>query len=586
MAFDGITIAAIVKELDDKLSGGRLTKISQPEKEEIIFTIKNAGEQHRLFFSVSASLPLVYLTSVNKQGPLSAPNFCMVLRKYLQGAKIKSVSQPGLERVIEIDMEHLDEMGDICIRKLKFELMGKYSNLILCDQNSKILDSLKHVSSMMSSVREVLPGREYFIPQTIEKTNALKTDYNEFAALLIKEAQPAYKRIYSAYTGISPFIAIELCNSAGIDDRFMSNNLSGEQIKCLYSSFESLMKIITEQNFTPVILSENNKWTEYAVTPLCSYPKESITEFDSVSEMLQTFYEHRNVTDVMRQKTAALRKQLQTTLERDYKKLDLQIKQLNDAKKREKYRIYGELLNTYGYELQDGAKSACVLNYYTNEQITIPLNEQKNIKENAKQYFDKYVKMKRAQEALTKQVEETQKEIDYLEGIQTFLQFAKTEADLNQIRQELYEKHYIRKRPEKSKVQEKNPFLHYRTEEGYDIYVGRNNLQNEELTHKFATGNDWWFHAKGVPGSHVIVKASFENPAKEWDMPDKVFEAAACLAAIFSKNKEQDKVEVDYLRKKNVKHPAGSEPGFVVYYTNFSMVIDTNIERFALTLLN
>lgn len=586
MAFDGITMAALADELQRKLTDGRITKISQPEKDEVILTIKNAAEQYRLFLCASPSLPLVYLTDTNKQSPMSAPNFCMVLRKHLQGAKILSVEQPGLERVLTISMEHLDEMGDVCVRKLVFELMGKYSNLILCDSNDRMIDSLKHVSGMMSSVREVLPGRDYFIPKTQEKEDALLLDQTFFYHMLSNSAAPVCKTIYTSYTGISPFIAQELCNRCDVDDRIPANQLSSEQCDRLFEAFTELIQAVLTRNFKPVIIRENRSLKEFAVTELTSYQADSIESYEDVSAMLQSFYESRNVQDSMRQKTVHLRKLLQTILEKDYKKLDLQSKQLADAEKRETYRIYGELLNAYGYDVAEGAKSATVLNYYTNEEVTIPLDEKKSVKENAKFYFDKYVKMKRTLEALEVQIEETKKEIAYLESVQTFVNFAISKEDIEQIRQELYEKHYIRKKPEKAKGKLKNAPLHYRTQEGYDIYVGRNNIQNEELTHKFATGNDWWFHAKGVPGSHVVVKAPFENPATEWDMPDEVFEAAAALAAIYSKNKEQDKVEVDYLRKKHVKRPAGGDAGFVVYYTNYSMVIETNIERFTLTLLS
>ncbi|MBE5878360.1 MAG: fibronectin/fibrinogen-binding protein [Lachnospiraceae bacterium] len=585
MAFDGITMAAVTNELQQKLKDGRVVKISQPEREEIILTVKNAGVQYRLFLCASPSLPLVYLTDNAKPSPMTAPNFCMVLRKHLQGARILSVTQPELERVLIISMEHLDEMGDLCVRKLVFELMGKYSNLILCDSNDLVIDSMKHVSGMMSSVREVLPGRAYFIPKTQNKDNPLTVGEAQFIDKLKSVSAPVYKAIYTSYTGMSPFIAQEICNQCDIDDRIIAGALSQAQLEKLYQYFDALMNAVKECRFSPVILQENNSMKEFAVTEILSYPKEVQISYTDPSAMLRTFYESKNTQDTMRQKSVHLRKQIQTILEKDYKKLDLQLKQLDDAQQKDTYRIYGELLNTYGYDIDEGAKKATVLNYYTNESVTIPLDENKSIKENAKRYFDKYVKLKRTQEALAVQIEDTKKEIEYLESVQTFMQFAVSKDDLDQIRQELYENHYIRKKPEKGKNKLKNPPLHYRTKEGYDIYVGRNNLQNDELTHKFATGNDWWFHAKGVPGSHVIVKAPFENQAIEWDMPDEVFEAAAALAAIYSKNKEQDKVEVDYLRKKNVKRPAGGEAGFVVYYTNYSMVIETNIERFTLTLV-
>ncbi len=586
MAFDGITIACMVHELSEKLVGGRITKISQPEKEEVLLTVKSLAGQHRLFISASASLPLIYLTEENKPAPMTAPNFCMVLRKYLQGGRVVEISQPGLERVIQIKVEHLDEMGDTCIRVLCFELMGKYSNLILCDDKNVILDSLKHVSAVMSSVREVLPQREYFIPVTVEKKDALTTTYEEFAGLAKESRQAPFKMIYQSYTGISPFMAREMCNNADVDDRIMAGDLEDDVVQRLYDAFDQVMNKVKTKDYAPCMIMENGKVKEFAVMDIPSYPSEQKQAFDSVSKLLFDFYASKNKEDVMRQKSLNLRKTLQTILERDYKKLDLQKKQLQDAGEREKYKIYGELLNAYGYQLQDGAKEAKVLNYYTNEEVTIPLDETLSIKENAVRFFDKYGKMKRTEEALAVQTKENEAEIAYLESVQTFLNLASTKADLQQIQAELSERGFIKKSYDKKNKKVVNKPLHYVMYDEYDIYVGKNNLQNEEVTFKMANGNDWWFHAKGVPGSHVIVKSRNANPATEWDMPDEVFEAAACLAAVYSKNGGQEKAEVDYIRKKHVKRPGGGEAGFVVYYTNFSMMIETNLQRFALTQIN
>lgn len=586
MAFDGITIACMVHELSEKLVGGRITKISQPEKEEVLLTVKSLAGQHRLFISASASLPLIYLTEENKPAPMTAPNFCMVLRKYLQGGRVVEISQPGLERVIQIKVEHLDEMGDTCIRVLCFELMGKYSNLILCDDKSIILDSLKHVSAVMSSVREVLPQREYFIPVTVEKKDALTTTYEEFVGLAKESRQAPFKMIYQSYTGISPFMAREMCNNADVDDRIMAGDLEDAAVQRLYEAFDQVMNKVKTKDYAPCMIMENGKVKEFAVMDIPSYPSEQKQAFDSVSKLLFDFYASKNKEDVMRQKSLNLRKTLQTILERDYKKLDLQKKQLQDAGEREKYKIYGELLNAYGYQLQDGAKEAKVLNYYTNEEVTIPLDETLSIKENAVRFFDKYGKMKRTEEALAVQTKENEAEIAYLESVQTFLNLASTKADLQQIQAELSERGFIKKSYDKKNKKVVNKPLHYVMCDEYDLYVGKNNLQNEEVTFKMANGNDWWFHAKGVPGSHVIVKSRNANPATEWDMPDEVFEAAACLAAVYSKNSSQEKAEVDYIRKKHVKRPGGGEPGFVVYYTNFSMMIETNLQRFALTQIN
>ncbi|MBQ3516333.1 MAG: NFACT family protein, partial [Lachnospiraceae bacterium] len=416
MAFDGITIACMVHELSEKLVGGRITKISQPEKDEVLLTIKSLSGQYRLFISASASLPLIYLTDENKPAPLTAPNFCMVLRKYLQGGRVVEVVQPGLERVIRIKVEHLDEMGDTCIRVLCFELMGKYSNLILCDDQNIILDSLKHVSAVMSSVREVLPQREYFIPVTVEKKDALTTDYEEFAGMAKESRQAPFKMIYQSYTGISPFMAREICNNANVDDRIMAGDLEEPSLKRLYNAFDEIKEVIKERKYTPCMILENGKVKEYAVTDILSYPAEQKRFYDSISQLLFEFYASKNKEDVMRQKSLHLRKTVQTILERDYKKLDLQQKQLKDAGEREKYKIYGELLNAYGYQLEDGLKEAKVLNYYTNEEIMIPLDDTLSIKENAIRFFDKYGKMKRTEEALITQTAENEAEIAYLES--------------------------------------------------------------------------------------------------------------------------------------------------------------------------
>lgn len=584
MAFDGITIACMVSELKEKLTGARIVKVSQPEKEEVLLTIKGFQGQHRLFISASPSLPLIYLTQENKPSPQVAPNFCMVLRKYVQGGRILEITQPGLERVIEIKIEHLDEMGDICTRVLCFELMGKYSNLILCDENNVIIDSLKHVSSMMSSVREVLPQREYFIPVTVEKKDALHTSLEELKNLASGFHKGACQLIYQSYTGISPFMAQEISFLAGVEDRIPACELKDSELEALYLELERVMDVVRTENFVPCILSENGKMKEYAVGNISSYSKEDKTFYSSISELLYEFYSNKNKEDVMRQKSLHLRKLVQTILERDYKKADLQRKQMQDAGEREKYRIYGELLNAYGYQLQDGEKRAKVLNYYTNEEIIIPLDSDLSIKENAVRFYEKYNKMKRTEEALKNQIKENEAEIAYLETVQTFLNLASTREDLLQLQSELSERGYIRKSYDKKNKKIVNKPLHYVMLDEYDIYVGKNNLQNEEVTFRIANGNDWWFHAKGVPGSHVIVKSRTANPAEEWDMPDEVFEAAASLAAHFSKNAGQEKAEVDYVRKKHVKRPGGGEPGFVVYYTNFSMMIATEPQRFALTL--
>ena len=571
MAFDGITIANITKELRDTLLGGRIYKIAQPEIDELMLTIKNNGSQYRLMLSADASLPLVYLTETNKPSPLTAPGFCMLLRKHLQNARIVGISQPGLERIIHLKLEHLNELGDVCRKKLIVEIMGKHSNIIFCDDQDKIIDSIKHISGMVSSVREVLPGRDYFIPQTQDKWNPLEIDYVNLQNHMHAKPMAVYKALYTSYTGLSPIMAQEICYRAGVDGDMPANVLEESSLHTLYDALSGMMSQVVSGTFTPTIVYDGKEPIEFAAMPLTLYADKTSKTYDSISVLLEQYYAERSIVTRIRQKSVDLRKIVQTALERNVKKYDLQMKQMQDTEKREKYKVYGELLNTYGYNVEQGAKSMEALNYYTNEMITIPLDDTLTPQENAKKYFDKYGKLKRTYEALSELTVQVKEEIEHLESILTALDIAMQEEDLVQIKEELIESGYIRRKGGTKKVKITSKPFHYISSDGFHMYVGKNNYQNDELTFKLATGNDWWFHAKKIPGSHVIVKTEGQ------ELPDRTFEEAARLAAYYSKGREQEKVEIDYLQKKNVKKPNGAKPGFVVYYTNYSMAIDSDI---------
>lgn len=572
MAFDGITIANIVSELNRTILNGRIYKIAQPEPDELLLTIKGNSTQHRLLLSAGASLPLIYLTQSNKQSPMTAPNFCMLLRKHIQNGRITDISQPGLERIVRIGIEHLNEMGDLCRKTLIVEIMGKHSNIIFCDENNIIIDSIKHVSAAVSSVREVLPGRTYFIPQTQEKRNPLEEiSPEDFTALIKAQPTTLCKAVYGCFTGFSPVMANELCYRASLDASLPTAAADEAELLHLFHNFTWLMEDIRKGLFTPEIISDGDVPTEFSAVDMKQFQDLSIQKYDSISEVLEQFYAKKNAVTRIRQRSSDLRRIVQTALERNAKKYDIQQKQLKDTEKKEKYRIYGELINTYGYGVETGAKSMEAFNYYTNETITVPLDPLLSPSDNAKKYFDKYQKCKRTEEAVTTLIAQTKEEIEHLESISNALDIARFEEDLIQIKEELIESGYIKRKGGTKRARIKSLPFHYISSDGYDIYVGKNNYQNDELTFKTATGNDWWFHVKKIPGSHVIVKSRNE------ELPDRTFEEAARLAAYYSKGREQDKVEIDYLQKKNVKKPAGAKPGFVVYYTNFSMAIDSDI---------
>lgn len=571
MAFDGITISSIVHELNTTLADGRISKIAQPENDELLLTIKTPAGQRRLYISASASLPLIYLTGTNKPSPMTAPNFCMLLRKHIGNGRITRIYQPKLERIIRFEIEHLDELGDLCRKELIVEIMGKHSNIIFCNSEGMILDSIKHVSSQMSSVREVLPGRPYFVPDTMEKSNPLDVAHEAFTGLLKEKPMPLAKALYTSFTGISPVAAEEICYLAGIDSAVTPRELSDELLFHLYRQFSLYFEDVSNQNFSPAIYYDRKEPKEFSALPLTHFSEYTRREYESISELLEHYYAAKNAWTRIRQKSSDLRRVVQTALERARKKYDLQSRQLKDTENREKYKVYGELIHTYGYNLEPGARKLEALNYYTNEMVSVPLDGTKTPQENALRYFDKYNKQKRTFEALTELIQETKDDILYLESVGTSLDIARTEDDLTQIKEELTESGYIRRKFTKQKVKFKSRPLHYISSDGYDMYVGKNNFQNEELTFHFAVGNDWWFHAKGVPGSHVIVRTN------GGELPDRTFEEAGRLAAYYSKNKGNEKVEIDYIEKKHVKKPKGGKPGFVVYYTNYSLMIDSDI---------
>ena len=573
MAFDGITVAAVRKELDDSLTGGKIAKIIQPESDELLLTIKSRGETHRLLMSANASLPLIYSTDENRPAPDAAPNFCMLLRKHAGGGTIQSITQPGLERIIRIGILHRDELGDLVTRTLLSELMGKYSNIILLNQEETVIDSIKRIPSHVSSVREVLPGRPYFIPETQHKLDPLTVGWDSFRAAVLSKDAPLSRAIYTSLTGISPVMADEICARASISPAEAANGLSETGAFHLFHTFELLMDEVKSGCFSPVIYYKGKIPCEFSAVELTSYRGMRFASFESASPMLRTYYAEKERQTRIHQRSTDLRKIVSILTERESKKLNLQERQLRDTEGREKYRIRGELINTFGYGLPEGANVLDAVNYYTNKPVKIPLDPTKTASENAQHYFAKYTKMKRTAEDLEKRILQTRADAEHLESIQTALDLAESEEDLLQIREELEAAGYVKAKHNggKKKRSVSAPPLHFISSGGYDIYVGKNNLQNEAVTFSIGSANDWWFHAKKMPGSHVIVKCGND------ELPDAVFEEAGRLAAYYSKGRTAPKVEIDYTRRRNLKKPAGANPGFVIYHTNYSLMAEPDI---------
>ena len=574
MAFDGIVVASLVHEFKEQLQNGRITKIAQPETDELLLTIKTPKGQRKLCISASASLPLIYLTETNKPSPMTAPNFCMLLRKHIGNGRIVDIFQPKLERIIYFTIEHLNELGDVCQKNLIVEIMGKHSNIIFCNEEGMIIDSIKHVSANMSSVREVLPGRDYFIPDTMEKLDPLEVMESEFIQALTDKPMPLAKAIYTSFTGISPVVAEEICYLSGVDSAVSFYELPDDNRIHVYNQFQIFFARVKEKQFAPRIYYQGAEPKEFSAIPLTHFAEYTIKEIATASEMVESYYAAKNTHTRIRQKSVDLRQIVQIALERNRKKYDLQVRQLRDTEKRDKFKVYGELIHTYGYGLEEGAKQLEALNYYYDTMIKIPLDPTKTAFENAERYFAKYNKQKRTFEALSTLIQETKEEVEYLESISTSLDIAVLEDDLTEIKEELIRSGYMRRKFTKKKVKIKSEPLHYLSSDGYHIYVGKNNLQNDELTFQFAVGNDWWFHVRGAAGSHIILKSQGHET-----LPNRTFEEAGRLAVYYSSQRDGERVEVDYVEKKHVKKTKGGKPGFVIYHTNHSMVIDSDISH-------
>lgn len=599
MAFDGITTACLTAELSRELADARISRIAQTQKDELLITVRRDRSvgpgQIRLYMSANPSLPLCYLTEDNAQSPAVAPAFCMLLRKYLMGGRILSVTQPSLERVLRFDIEHRNEMGDLTVHTLVIELMGKHSNIILTErteEGERIVDAIRHVSSMMSSVREVLPGRPYFIPETKGKSDPLQETREGFLAGMRGEGyagRNAAGYLQSAYQGISGVIAADL--SFACDDRIPASDLDDAAAEGLWERFDALMERVRTKDYAPVIYYRENAMGvrepfEYSAVPLTAMTDMQAEAYPSISSLLLVYYGEKNAAGRMKQRSADLRHLVSNLLERAVHKYDLQMKQMEDTEKREKDRLYGELILANAYSIPAGAAECEVEDYYTGNKVKIRLDPRLSASENAVRYYDRYNKRKRTREALEEFLEEGRQQIDELKNIQTSLEFAQNEADLSEIRLELEQQGYLKKaaaqnahsrgkdrRNAKGKTPASEP-LHYISSDGYDLYVGKNNLQNDQVSFHLAAGSDLWFHANDIPGSHVIVKTG--GRAME-ELPDRLFEEAASLAAFYSAGRNQSKVEIDYLERKNLKKPSGAKPGFVVYYTNYSIVARPDI---------
>lgn len=580
MPFDGIVMRAVLYELSNSIIGGRIEKIYQPQKEEIVIQIHNAGKKFRLLLSSNASNTRVHITQASYDNPSTPPNFCILLRKYLLGGRITCLSQPGLERILEFNIESANEIGDITLKTLVIEVMGKHSNIILLNQNRKIIDAIKHIDFSTSRLREVLSGRDYDYPLTQDKLDPLTITLDEITSKLglINDIRELEKKLVAAFTGISPFFASQVVHA--ISDSLMSNENSDKNnvILAAKAVFDLFQKIKLNR-FKPYIISDTeNKPTEYHslwVTrdikdqgqSLYSGVQCNICFLDTVSHAIDSYFTQKSISNRFNQKKSELIKTVTQNLEKCNKKINIQEEKLDQVSDRENLKIYGELLTANLYRIQEGTSEVCVSNYYSdsNEEITIKLDSSISPSKNAQRYFKKYNKAKSTFDAASSQLQKLLDERNYLESILNQLELSEDESNLEEIRIELINEGIL-KTVGKSKISNipSEPFS-FISSDGFKIMAGKNNRQNDRLTLKVAQNTDVWLHTRNIPGSHVIIRAEKRN------VSDNALAEAAMIAAYLSKARQSSNVPVDYTLVRYVKKPSGSKPGFVIY-DNFKTI--------------
>ncbi len=564
MALDAVAIRALVNELQ-VLVGGRIDKIHQPERDEIVVHVRTYENNYKLVVSASSAHPRIHLTQASKKNPAVAPLFCMLLRKHISSGKIVAVEQEGFERIVKISVESYDELGDLTTKQLIIEIMGRYSNIILVAADNRIIDSVKHIDESVSSVREILPGGVYEAPPVQNKKNL--TDFDNDVLLDFTRPQKADKALISSIGGISPLTARELVYSVFGTTDINSQEININRAAALKVAVLKLCENVKKGNFSPCLITDNNtgRIIEFSAIAIEQYENLAEAEsYDSMNALVDAFYHKRDMHERMRQKSADLVKLLNNSRERAAKKMSILERTLKDAENLDTYKIYGDLLTANIYRMSEGMKEIELENFYESDcpKIKIALDPAMGPSQNAQKYYKKYNKAKTALTESAKQLEASRNDLEYIESTLAMVENCESVEDINAIRSELIEQGYIARRQvnkNKRKKETSKP-MHFVSGDGFDIYVGRNNTQNDYLTLKLANSSDLWFHTKDIHGSHTIIKLGLDK-----EVPHKTIFEAAQLAAYYSKARESSQVPVDYTVIKNVKKPNGAKPGMVIY---------------------
>ena len=575
MPMDGLTLHFAARELNEKLTQGRVDKVAQPEKDMLVLLIRSQGENHRLLLCASPNNARAHLTGQNLVNPMEPPMFCMLMRKHLLGGRVLSIRQLGGDRVLQIDIENTDEMGYPSTRSLYLEIMGRHSNLIAVDAQGKIIDAIRHVGHDMSRVREVLPGLYYEAPPAQDKLDFTGFTMEEARERLSGLAGRLDKALAAVFRGLSSVAAQEIAyRLTGSDRALLEDSDTGALSQRLYD-FMNLMPTLS-----PPVLQKDQDGGNVDVFPFPYLSRDTSLQesFAGVSQALDAFFSTRDQAERITQKSASLNRLLKTHIERCEKKLALQLQELANSARMEEYRIMGDLITANLYQLRKGLETVKLLNYYdpNGNYIDIPMDKQLTPVQNAQRYFKRYQKARAAKETAAGQKEKTLVELAFLEGALDDLQKCVEESELIEIRQEMQRAGYVRashSRKPQRKLPESQP-LRFESRDGIEILVGKNSLQNDRIT-AAARGEETWLHAKDMPGSHVIIK-------KEGEIPQATLQEAAQLAAYYSRGRQSAGVPIDYTLRKHVKKPGGSPAGFVIYVnqrTLYMTVSESDIKK-------
>lgn len=580
MPLDGAFLHCIVKELSDmRLIGGRVDKIYQPSHDEVVLALRGAGRAVRIMLSAASDRAGIYVLERRAENPAAPPMFCMLLRKHLSSGRLINISQDGLERVVNFDFECVNEIGDTVENRLTVELMGRYSNIILMSKRGeeyRVIDSLRRVTDEVSSVRRILPGIIYEPPPR-DKTrlSLLSCTAQQVRQELCVSGARLSKLIVSRFEGVSPLFARECCHYACRDIDAVSDSLDDDRFDRLMFFIKKARGYLDGGGYN-ILKTPSGVYKDFCFMPIEQYGAGLISvPMPNANTLLDTFYGTRSEKERVKQRSAALLKTLLNSCERISRKLQLQRQELEGCLQREEFRVCGDLISANIYRMNKGEAQLVAEDYINGGTKTIELDPALSPSQNAQKYYAQYRRMETAEKMLTRLIFDGEKELTYIESVFDAAARAGSDSEISEIREELRQGGYLRGGQEKKSASLKpKPPIHFVTDDGYDVYIGRNNLQNDRLTLKAAHADDMWLHTKDIPGSHVIIKA------KGGEVSDNAIEQAASLAAYCSKGRGSGKVPVDYTRVKFVKKPGGAKPGMVIFTNNRTVLAEPDEELY------